>query len=283
MRDEKGEKDKMKKMMTVLFVGLAVSAVAHPTVEFTIVPRTRYRLSYTWEATGCTDRAAEPLGAWGLFGNRYYRGPMQELEFFGPEGKDRKGPRFRRFQPLLPGTSGRWVHEFHAPEGQVKMTLTVADNRKTGLAVNLSDIRLEEVKDAPTVNVNPDFALGLYNYSGLRGGNGEGFVMLKNPQGGNSFYGGMSFDTEPMPIEAGAKYRLEYAGWGLFKSRIDPFMNFSGKGKFPTVDLPRVYRDEKNPEAPGRRVYEFTAPEGAEWVSFCFYHGTLDSLRLTRL
>jgi len=275
----------MRKILwTLSFVALAAApALAHPTVEFAIVPRTRYLLSYSWEATGCTDRAAQPLGQWGVFANRWYQGPLQELEFFGPEGKDRKGPRYRRFQPLLPGTSGRWQHEFYAPAGQVKMTLTVADNKKTGLKVKLSDIRLEEVKEAPTVNVNPDFALGLYNYSGLQGVNGDGAVMLKNPQGGNSFYGAFSFGTEPTPIEGGAKYRLEYAGWGRFKGRIDPYMDFLGKGKFARVDLPRVYRDEKNPEAPGRRVYEFTAPEGAEWVTFCFYHATLDSLRLTKL
>jgi len=276
----------MKK--TVLLFSFAAALVApafaHPTVEFTIVPRTRYMLSYTWETTGWTDRAAKPLGAWGVFSNRWYEGPMQEIEFFGSEGKDRKGPRNRRFQPLLPGTSGRWQHEFYAPAGQVKMALTVADNKKKGFTVKLSDIRLEEVKDAPTVNVNPDFALGPCNYSGIGGVNGDGAVLLKNPQGGNSFYGAMSFNTEATPIEGGAKYRLEYAGWGRFKGRIDPFMNFSGKGKFPTVDLPRVHRDEKNdPALPGRRVYEFTAPEGAEWVSFCFYYATLDSLRLTKM
>ena len=263
MRDEKGEKDKMKKMMTVLFVGLAVSAVAHPTVEFTIVPRTRYRLSYTWEATGCTDRAAEPLGAWGLFGNRYYRGPMQELEFFGPEGKDRKGPRFRRFQPLLPGTFGRWVHEFHAPEGQVKMTLTVADNKKTSLAVKLSDIHLEEVKDAPTVNVNPDFALGLYNYSGVSGCNDNAVVLLPSPSGGVALHGGFYVYLAKTPVRPGGRYNLEMKAQGWHrKVRMDGsfvFLNAAGKKVF-TSDIPRYGRDSKRPGESLVKNIEFIAP-----------------------
>jgi len=273
----------MKKVFLLLSLAAAVPALAHPTVSFDIVPRTRYLLSYKWAATNFPDVVSEPLGQWNVFNNRYHQGPLQELEFFGAGGAPLSGSRDRRFQPLLPGPTGEWRHEFYGPAGRWRMTLTVADNVKKGQTVVLSDIRLTKVRHAPTLNVNPDFALGPYNYAGIAGVNtADEAVMLENPQGGNSFYAGAGFSLLPTPVKAGRRYRVEYAGWGsTSKSYINPSMTFSGEGTLQTVDLPRVTADPDDPRRPMVKSYDFTAPAGAEWVSFRFYYATLDFLRLT--
>lgn len=276
-------------LLLVFAVLAAVPALANTNLWFNIVPRTRYLLTYHWSSTNFPDVASRPLGQWNVCGERYPDSPVQVLEFFVTNNVKETSTRDWRFQALLPGASGEWRYEFYAPDNRRSMSLSVADVPKENKYVTLSNVTLTAVTSAPTLNVNPDFALGLYNYCGIAGVNEKDeVVMLENPQGGYSFHSCGGFQTTATPIEAGKRYRIEYTGWGsTSKSYIDPSMTFSGKDMQPdavkTVSLPRVTADAQDPHRAMTKTFDFMAPEGAEWVRFSFYYATLDSIRLTSL
>lgn len=261
-----------------LAVASALTLGAVESQPLAVVPFGRYVLSYDWSVSGNPrDFADDPEGPAKVFRYRGSDYPLQRLVFSDASGAS-LGANFG-LQSLVPGRDGRMAYEFHAPATAATLTLRVSNPRDGVVAV--SNVVLKAVEDAPTVNVNPDFSLGLYNYSGVASANDGAIRLVMGDDGRPRLFSGFYCMTSDAPVTPGRAYQLKMAARGHHKNRTDSFLVFSsadGKtvAKFP---LPRISKGKG--EAPVEKECPFTPPEGAVWVRVWIYDATLEYVRIT--
>lgn len=255
-----------------------VFAANAATESFDVKPETRYMLSYDWKVSGsCRDFAEDPEGRSKVYD---YRGSEYASErlFFGSGRRETCVAR----SALVPGKSGRRQHEFYTDSDTRKVRVDVLAPRDC--KVRISRVSLDEVKDAPTLNVNPDFGLGLYNYSGVSGRNDNAVVLLPSPSGGVALHGGFYVYLAKTPVRPGGRYNLEMKAQGWHrKHRMDGsfvFLDAAGKRVFRS-EIPRYARPAKGPDDSLVKNIEFTAPENARWVYLWLYGATVEYARIT--
>ena len=264
------------------FLAFAVaSALTLGAVEsqpLSVAPFGRYILSYDWSVSGTPrDFAEDPDGPAKVFRYRGADYPVQRLVFSDASGAS-LGANVG-LQSLVPGRNGRMTYEFHAPAKAATLTLRVS-NPKDGVAA-VSNVVLQAVADAPTVNVNPDFSRGLYNYSGVGSANDGAIRLVMGEDGRPRLFTGFYCMTSDAPVTPGRPYLLKMAARGHHKNRMDSFLVFSGAdGKtVAKAPLPRISKGKG--EAPVEMECPFTPPEGAVWVRVWIYDGTLEYVRIT--
>ena len=261
-----------------LAVASALTLGAVESQPLAVAPMGRYILSYDWFVSGNPrDFAEDPDGPAKVF---LYRGsdyPVQRLVFHDASGAS-LGANFG-LQSLVPGRAGRMAYEFHAPATAATLTLRVSNPADGTVAV--SNVVLQSVADAPTVNVNPDFSLGLYNYSGICVANDGAIRLVMGDDGRPRLFTGFYCMTSDAPVTPGRAYLLKMAARGHSKNRMDSFLVFYGAdGKMVAkASLPRITKGKD--EAPVEMEFPFTPPDGAVWVRVWIYDGTLEYVRIT--
>ncbi len=261
-----------------LAVASALTLGAVESQPLPVTPFGRYVLSYDWSVSGNPrDFAEDPDGPAKVF---LYRGadyPVQRLVFSDASGAS-LGANFG-LQSLVPGREGRMAYEFHAPSTAATLTLRVSNPRDGVVAV--SNVVLQAVTDAPTVNVNPDFSRGLYNYSGVAAANDGAIRLVMGEDGRPRLFSGFYCMTSSAPVTPGRAYLLKMAARGHHKNRMDSFLVFLGAdGKtVAKAPLPRISKGKG--EAPVEMECPFTPPEGAVWVRVWIYDGTIEYVRIT--
>lgn len=260
--------------MNCMVVALAAAVAAN---VFPVKPECRYRMAYDWEVVGgeMRDFALDPDGPGKVFNYRGAEYPAQLLYFSKEQGRDE---HVESRNALVPGRSGRMEYEFYAPSYASFLRLQV--NAPRGCKAVVSNVSLEEVKGAPELNVNPDFSLGLYNYSGVQGCNDGTMRLVKSPSGGTALFGGFYCHIAKTAVEPGRDYTLELVAQGHFKRRMDGYILFDGAdGKTVfKASLPRISR--KKTDDSGKLVYDFTVPPNAHWARLWLYHATVESVRI---
>ena len=261
-----------------ILLAAALPLVALESQPLAVAPMGRYLLTYDWSVEGSPrDFAKDPDGPAKVF---LYRGadyPVQRLVFHDASGAS-LGANFG-LQSLVPGRAGRMAYEFHAPATAATLTLRVSN--PTGGTIAVSNVVLQSVADAPTVNVNPDFSLGLYNYSGIFVANDGAIRLVMGDDGRPRLFTGFYCMTSDAPVTPGRAYLLKMAARGHSKNRMDSFLVFSGAdGKMVAkAPLPRITKGKD--EAPVEMEFSFTPPDGAVWVRVWIYDGTLEYVRIT--
>lgn len=246
--------------------------------SFAVKPMTRYMLSYDWKVEGeCRDFAQDPEGRSKVYD--YMGGEYASARVYLQSDSGEK--RILR-TALVPGKSGRMKHEFYTETGTSKVRLEVHPPK--GCRIRTDAVKIDEVVNAPTLNVNPDFDLGLYNYSGVFGRNDNAIVLLPSPSGGVALHGGFYVYFAKAPVRPFALYNLEMKAQGWHrKHRMDGsfvFLDAAGKRIFRSP-VPRYSRASKRPGESLVKNIEFTAPEGACWVYLWLYDATVDYARIT--
>lgn len=268
----------MKKLITVFVVFTSLGCLAFRQ-EFAVKPRTRYAVDYAYEASGYSNPLEHPLGPWRIFNSRSSGAPTQLVYLFD-EGQTR--PTRPHAQPLIPYDKGTWHHEFYTGDKTVRVVLEIPENGKQNEKVAIDGLRFEEVKNAPTVNVNPDFAFGLYNYAGLRSFNGPEGVLMRNPEKGIGVYGSYICYWQPVPVTPGGRYRVEYTGRGNWKRSARPSIVFTGPDGFRRkVETPRLSTTGDWGDGVQTKSFDFTVPDEANWLEFFAYAPIFNSVRIT--
>ncbi len=246
--------------------------------SFNAKPQTRYMLSYDWEVDGkCRDFADDPEGRSKVYDARGNEYAVAHVYFSTASGE-----RCNSRTALVPGRSGRMQHEFYTELSTTGVRLDVKPPK--GCKVRTTNVTLEEVKNAPTLNVNPDFKLGLYNYSGVSGCNDNAVVLVTSPSGGVALHGGFYVYLAKTPVKPNAKYNLEMKAQGWHrKHRMDGsfvFLDAQGKKVFQS-EIPRYSRSSKKPGESVVKNVEFIAPENSRWVYLWLYGATVEYARIT--
>ncbi len=264
------------------FIALAIAAAltlgAVESQPLPVAPMGRYILSYDWFVSGNPrDFAEDPNGPAKVFRYRGSDYPLQRLVFHDATGASLGANT--GLQSLVPGREGRMTYEFHAPAKAATLTLRVSN--PTGGVVAVSNVVLQAVADAPTVNVNPDFSRGLYNYSGVAAANDGAIRLVMGDDGRPRLFTGFYCMTAAAPVTPGRAYLLKMAARGHHKNRMDSFLVFLGAdGKtVAKAPLPRISKGKG--EVPVEMECPFTPPEGAVWVRVWIYDGTLEYVRIT--
>lgn len=265
------------KRIILLSVALAASFSALGEV-FDVKPETRYMLTYDWQVDGkCRDFADDPEGRSKIY---EYRGSEYAAEhlYFGTSSSESCVNRMA----LVPGKEGKMRHEFYTDSRTEKVRVEVRP--PAGCKIKVKKMALTEVKDAPTLNVNPDFGLGLYNFSGVGRSNDGAVVLIPTPSGGVALHGGFYIYLAKTPVRPAQRYNLEMKAQGWHrKHRMDGsfvFLDAEGKKVFQS-EIPRYSRKSKKPGESVVKNIEFIAPENARWVYLWLYGATVEYAKIT--
>lgn len=269
--------------LIIILLTLAIGTAAAAELTFDVKPSSRYRIAYEWQVTGpLKDFHSDPLARSKVFEYRGNEYPSQWLYLVNADGKESVQSRNALVPEKAGETGGKMTWELYTGKSTAKIRVNVREPK--GVKIALSNATCEEVVGNPVLNVNPDFAFGVYNYCGLYGANDNAVLMLKNPEGGNSIFTGFYLHFGPTPVKGGKKYNLELKAQGWHrKMRMDGsfvFYNAEGKKCF-TNALPRYNRDSKKPGESLVKNIEFIAPEDAVSVALWIYSGTIDYWRIT--
>lgn len=254
-----------------------VSDTSFAVKEVRVTPRTKYRLSFVASRSGGTSFESGLMDTMTLFQYRGSKYPVLRLRFADASGKT--VPHDNPVLTIYSAEPEKYTCLFYTPSGTENFSALFEVPR--GIALRLADLRLEEEKTEKTLNINGDFALGLYNYSGIASANDETLRLLRNEQGKICFFTGFYAYTTRCPIDPGKKYTLALTGTGYYRNRVDSFLLFwkdsDWKKPLLKTDLPRLSKGNK-----GHIAYQFTAPQDARWVSLWIYHATISEIRLSR-
>lgn len=191
--------------------------------------------------------------------------PYLEIEFLDAEKKKigqpvgGHGMPFRQWQD--------YTDIFHTPATAAFIRLTVRS--APGITFFMDSVKLEKSPDEGAINVNPDFACGLHNYSGWSS-LAVAAKMILTKEGKPAFdvkYGSSSANfpvSEPGTYQASSKF----TGNGYNANIAVRFFDKDGKmtGSFKVGD--------KN---------YFILPPGSVYGNFLVYSGVLEELRLIRV
>lgn len=239
--------------------------------------RTKYRFAFTASRRGGADLAASISQQTALFG-RNGSTPQAEIYFYDADGKEL--PRGLILpQSIHSETNEEYILVFHTPDRCAALSLHINNPRNN--AVTISNVRFGPDTIEKTINVNPDFSLGIYNYCGVVGCNDNVIRMVRDKDGRIAFHTGFYCHTAAFPVKPGKTYKVEMEGCGFHKNRFDSFIIFNFKGKPPlTQGLPRVSRNSRK-DPTSQMQYEFTAYDDMTWAHFWIYNATLYRIQVT--
>lgn len=211
-----------------LLMGLTVSCriAAAETAEITVGPRRQwnskrfaveefkpYRLTFKARVDGemTFERNAEMLEAF-YDVNRVHRGvnaPRWEKRFWTADGrKTGWNILFPYWNSVFSSALTEYVDVFYAPREAVELEIVFINSDSKAVFYATEPVLRRE--NLSTVNVNPDFSLGRFCHAGYAmAGYGSSVQMLPKKEGGYFMRIASWVNTDPMPVVAGRRYRVE--------------------------------------------------------------------------
>lgn len=238
--------------------------VSFKPVEFS--PNTKYTLSFRGCFTGGESIEENPrLDIAVMPRSRLAFLACHEIEFLDAEKKKIQQPVIAFNLPFRNWHD--YVSIFYSPANAAFIRLTVRS--APGITFSMDCLKLEKTPDEGSINVNPDFKCGLYNYSGWSG-LAAGAKMILTKEGKPAFdtkYGSTSTGfpvTEPGTYKTSAK--------------------FTGNGYNANIAVRFFDKDGKMTGSFGVRVENyFILPAGTVYGHFLAYSGVIEELRLIRI
>jgi hypothetical protein len=235
---------------------------------------TKYQLAFRAKQQGAETIEANPRLSELIFNSRTFL-PWCRLTFYDAGGKSVGCDSPSWSIPFGEWQDYRWV--FYSPAKAAFAAFEIQPGNAKGSSVNLADRRLEPAPDEQSINVNPAFACGPYNYSGWSAFNDVGRLhALTN--GATVLDTGFSATSATFPLNEPGTYRWFIRG-SSFAPRGGPaflvFLDESGK------EAGRISERIEKPKKE-RTVY-FVLPKGVVRGSFLIYHSVIEELRLTRV
>lgn len=241
-----------------------------------------YRLTFKARVDGemTFERNAEMLEAF-YDVNRVHRGvnaPRWEKRFWTADGrKTGWNILFPYWNSVFSSALTEYVDVFYAPREAVELEIVFINSDSKAVFYATEPVLRRE--NLSTVNVNPDFSLGRFCHAGYAmAGYGSSVQMLPKKEGGYFMRIASWVNTDPMPVVAGRRYRVE------IKLRPDTFsgarctVTFSDTSGKAVKNSGGLVLAKK---ATLGAVEVFRAPEGASAVSLMLGAADYESIRIT--
>lgn len=252
--------------------------------SFAVVPRARYRVEFTARNAAPENTIEQKPVLEQFLRLRMLRQfpvatPFAQVVYYDADDKLTKVDptsmiRFRTLR-IYSGQWERHVFEGFVPDKMVKMSVWFY-GADTSNRLQMCDFSFSEVKDAPTLNVNPELDIGIYNLSGYNRLQGQ-IGTTENGRMELHFNPGL-FCTDAFPVESGTTLKvtahcLKRLGSSLYSITFyDDNMEIVGKNK-TSLRLPGE-----------ETVFEIALPipENGRWATVFSRNGTLCSLHVVK-
>ena len=210
-----------------------------------------------------------------IFAHRENVFPVCRLQFFN-RGKKRV-PSDAAFFAIPFGKMKEHVFLFRAPPGAESMRLSFSVPK--GVRLSLSDVCLREETEGKTLNINPRFELGPYNYSGISAFNDKSGRLIADRNGRTHLFTGFYAVTNRFPLKSEGPYLLKVRGSGYYKKRVDSILTFYDAAWKKTGTSPVIRLTPQNQET---LVFRFVRPPQAAYASVTIYHATISEISIVR-
>ncbi len=212
--------------------------------------------------------------------------PIWGIKFYSKSDKKKTLNRQHRtfYQKIISNKWQKYIEIFYPPKGADTMTVTFGNGRDN-FPTLIDNIYIEELNNG-YVNINPDFSLGPYNYSGY------GFsrnAWIKEKEGVS---GKFELDAtegfvigDAIPVSPG-KYNLEIVGRkGNNKKMITTFFidyhSYDKKKEKFDKKKPSFFRfDKKKMQI---QTYDFIIPPGIDFICLRFAYGIFGSVKIKKM
>jgi len=119
---------------------------------------------------------------------------------------------YNQFYTCMLFSNKRYAEEFVVPNGAKTMTISFTNGNKD-TSLRISDLKLKKIDNPKTLNINGDFSLGRYNYSGWNDNYKFSCRLRENPEKNGAFqydaHKGISYG-DSICAEPGKKYNISY-------------------------------------------------------------------------
>jgi len=173
---------------------------------------------------------------------------------------------------------------FYTPKDANLMKISFS-NGKNPLPLLVDDISLEELKNDAVININPDFSLGPYNYSGYKFMKNAWIKEKEGEPGKYELDATEGFVIgDAIPLSPG-KYSLEIAGRkGDNKKAVTTFFidyhSFDTEKEKSDMKKPSFFRfDDKKMQT---QTYDFVISPGIDFICMRFAWGIFDSVKIKK-
>lgn len=250
--------------------------------RFPVDPLKPYRLTFSALSDGemTFGRNDEMLEAF-YDVNRVHRGvnaPRWEKRFWTADGKKTGwNILFPYWTSIFTSVLTEYADVFYAPPGAAELEVVFINSDSTAVLYATEPVLTRE--KLSTVNVNPDFSLGRFCHAGYAmAGFGSSVRMLPKKGGGFFMRIASWVNTDPVPVTAGQRYRIE------IKLRPDTFSGARctvtfGDGSGKAVKNSGGLLLVKKATLSGAEV--FRAPRGASTLSLMLGAADYESIRIT--
>lgn len=230
-----------------------------------------------FETEWAKGKKGQPLASW-------------KVIFRDKDGKSLNTGYDQFFNTIMSSQMRGYLEEFRTPP-ETEIIEIMFKNANKGDSLLIEDMKISKVENPQTENINPDFSLGIDNFSGWNNcakgrmqsnPEKEGDYMLAffNPQGG----GGVRSDA--IPVTPGEDYRIEYSfssnpenGKGSC-ARIVVFYykDYAQRWDCQNGQVTRVFMNAGNKKNEGK--YSFVVPEGMLVMRVMLENGIFDYARI---
>ncbi len=244
------------------------SPIAFMFQEVPVKADIKYRLTFSAAQEGAETLEKNPGMAQKIFAHRENVFPVCRLQFFD---KDKKRlPTDAAFFAIPFGEMKTQDFIFYAPPRAESMRLTFGVPK--GVRLSIADVSLKEETEEKTLNINPKFELGPYNYSGISAFNDKAGRLLADESGKTQLFTGFYAVTNRFPLKNAGTYLLTLRGNGYNRNRVDSILTFYDAAwkKTGTSPVTRL-----TPQNQGMLEFRFIRPENAAYASLTIYHATM--------
>jgi hypothetical protein len=251
--------------------GAHVLVVTDATARFrdvAVKPATKYTLALDTAFEGNIESIEENprFEVFARLGRTSPRLPSREIRFFDAAGK----PTGKSLVYSLPFKNRRTYQDvFYTPRHAASARIGLASGK--GIRLVLSQLKLEETADEGSLNVNPVFQLGPFNYSGWRNISAGGQLIERDGKSILDTKYGSTGQTIPLP--GPGTYAISAKATGNGYNSVVILRVYDAQGEKLMQASTRRY---------GPRTY-FVPPRNAVTASFLVYSCLLEEVRLVRV
>ena len=202
------------------------------------------------------------------------------------QDSNNKGVRrgYNQFYTCMLFSNKSYVEEFDVPLGSKTMTISFTNgNKDTSLCI--SDLKLTKIAKPKTLNINGDFSLGRYNYSGWNDNYKFACRIRENPEKSGAFqydaHKGISFG-DFISAEPGKKYNISYSFGSVVKNKIARLrIYFYSKNRKTKLLRPfvRIAKTSKGKSIEGAKT--FVTPPKTVKMKIYLNGGIYDHIKIT--
>lgn len=250
--------------------------------KFRIEPQTPYRLSFSARIDGPGNFEDSPQLEYLFMSlDKAKAGRMLagwKIRFMDEQGNEVKQKHARFWHYVFSKDLLKYQDEFYSPRDASWLSLEFCAG-ETEDSLLIADMRIEKIAVLETLNFNPQFKLGKYNYSGFSQVHKGKIIAGKDGDFKLDLSGGWAV-SEDIPVKAGEKIKVAVSG-KFFKPMGAAFkFNYYDTGG---KEISRDHGVLRIPQGEEKEVnYDFIVPGGAASLRFVLGGCVYNRVKITK-